>query len=175
MALNLEFTFDEKTYRHYLNGIMTVLHCHHYLCLTSKMAEDFADLEGPRILRETAEDTISPFFQRYYQQNEITKIEEKLLVGAEYYSVMGMGKMQIQASTTGGAVRLSRSHVDQGWIKKWGKHDKHINHFTCGFIAAIFAAAFSKPARSFKVTETGSIVTGGEQSEFAVEFGGTGA
>lgn len=170
MPLNLEFTFDEETYRHYLNGIMTVLHCHHYLCLTTKMAEDFDDIGGTRILCETAEDTIIPFFHRYYNDNNVVKIEDKLLVGAEYYSVMGMGKMQIQASNDGGTVTLSHSHVDQGWVKKWGVHDKHINHFTRGFIAAIFTTAFDKPARSFNVTEVDSIVTGGENSIFNVKL-----
>ena len=42
MDLDVKFTFDDKSYRHYMNGHESVLHCHHYMTLTTKMAEDFA-------------------------------------------------------------------------------------------------------------------------------------
>ncbi len=168
MALKVEHTFDENTYRHYLNGFLSVLHCHHYLCLTSRMAEDFDDIGGRRILQETAEDTIRPLFDDYLEKNGITRIEERLMVCAEYYSVMGLGRMKLKAAELGGQVQLLRSHLDEGWINKWGKHDKHVNFFTCGFIAAIFAAGFKKPPRSYTVAENESIVTGSRTSLFMV-------
>lgn len=176
MSLNVKFTFDENTYRHYMNGFLTVLHCHHYLCLTTRMAEDFMDVGGVKILRETAEDTIRPLLDDYFQKNNISSIEDKFNVGTQYYSIMGMGKMRIKANQTGGNVTLPRSHVDQGWLKKWGKNEHPVNHFTCGFIAAIFAASFSKPARSYEVIEVESIVQGSPASQFNVKLitGGTG-
>jgi len=59
--------------------------------------------------------------------------------------------------------------VDEGWLQKWGQHDKPVNHFTCGYVAAMFAAAFSRPPRSFEVVETASIVTGATDSVLAVK------
>lgn len=144
MELKVDFTFDEKTYRHYMNGFLTVLHCHHYLCLTTKMAEDFSDLNGPGVLAETTEDTMRPLFDSYYK-NDTIDIQEKLFVAAEYYAVMGLGRMTVKAGETGGEVQLLHSHVDKGWLNKWGPHDKPVNHFTRGYIAALFAAAFNKP------------------------------
>ncbi len=160
MALNVDFTFDDKTYRHYMNGFLSVLHCHHYLCLTTKMALDFDVIGGVRILMETAEDTIRPLFDDYISKNRVTSFKDRILMGMEYYAIMGLGRMKVSANEQGGKVQLLRSHVDQGWLKKWGKNDKHINYFTRGYVAAMFAAALDKPARSFTVTELESIVTG---------------
>ena len=170
MALKVDFTFDEKTYRHYMNGFLSVLHCHHYLCLTTKLARDFDDLGGIQILKEVAEDTMRPLFDDYILKNGVDSFKEKILVGIEYYAVMGLGKMKVTANEQGGKVQLVRSHVDQGWLTKWGKSEAHINHFSCGYIAAMFAAAVDKPARSVSVTELESIATGGESSILQVKI-----
>jgi hypothetical protein len=169
MTLDVDFTFDEKNYRHYMNGFCTVLHCHHYLGLTTKLAEDFDDIGGTRILAESAEDTIRPVLDDYIKKHAISSPDDRLAVGLEFYPVMGMGKMEATLSGTGGRVVLHRSHVDAGWLKKWGPHNKPINHFTRGYIAAMFGAALNRPARSFRVKEIESIVMGSERSIFLVE------
>lgn len=169
MTLEIKHTFDENTFRHFINGHGFVLHCHHYMTLTTKLAEDFADLGAVQVLVECAEDSIRPVLDSYIKEKGITAPAERLQVGAEYYSFMGMGKMVVSGGPTGGEVKLSHSHVDEGWIKKWGKHDKPINHFTRGFVAAMFAAAFDKPARSFEVVETAAIVTGAAESALSVK------
>jgi predicted hydrocarbon binding protein len=82
---------------------------------------------------------------------------------------MGLGKMEISGDAGSGKVTLQRSHVDSGWQKKWGNNDKPVNHFTRGYIAAIFGASFDKPARSYRVTENTGMVTGTGTSTFTVE------
>ena len=169
MTLDVNFTFDEKSYRHYLNGFCTVLHCHHYLGLTTRLAEDFDDVGGTRILAESAEDSLRPLLDDYIRQHAIRTLEERLAVGADFYPVMGMGRMAASLSGNGGTVTLTRSHVDAGWLKKWGTHTKPVNHFTRGYIAAMYSAAFGLPSRSSRVRETESIVTGAAESVFIVE------
>ena len=169
MELKVEHTFDPNTYRHQLNGHESVLHCHHYMSLTTKLAEDFADLGAVKVLRESAEDSIRPMLDDYFAKNGVASADDRLAVGAAYYSVMGMGTMEISGSADGGEVKLPNSHVDEGWIQKFGQHDKPINHFTCGYVAAVFAAAFDKPARSFEVTESASKVMGAAASQLAVK------
>jgi hypothetical protein len=166
--LNMKFTFDDKTYRHAMNGHESVLHCHHYMSLTTKLAEDFRDIGGVRILRESAEDSIRPLLDSYFKENSVTSPNDRLKVGAEYYSVMGLGLMDITGDEKSGKVTLKHSHVDEGWVKKWGKSDKFINHFTCGYVAAVFAATFGKPARSYQVEEESSIAAGDEVSVISV-------
>ena len=169
MTLEIKHTFDEETYRHSINDHEFVLHCHHYMTLTSKLAEDFADLGAVQVLREATEDSIRPVLASYFADHGVTSPEERLAVGAEYYAFMGMGLMDVSGTAGTGEVKLKHSHVDEGWIQKWGNHSKAINHFTCGFVAALFSAAFSKPARSYNVTENASIVMGAPESVLVVK------
>ena len=166
--MKTEFTFDDKTYRHALNGHESVLHCHHYMSLTTKLAEDFDDVGGTRILRETAEDTIRPMLDSYIKENSISKPEERLKLGAEYYAVMGLGLMEVTGDGQTGKVTLRHSHVDEGWVQKWGKADKFVNHFTCGFVSAVFAAAYDAPARAYHAEEMTSIAVGNSETVIAV-------
>jgi hypothetical protein len=168
MSLEINHTFDEDTYRHAINGHNFVLHCHHYMALTSKLAEDFDDIGAGQVLREATEDTIRPVLDSYFAQHGITSPEERLAIGAEYYAFMGLGSMDVSGSEDVGEVTLKHSHVDEGWVKKWGQHDQPVNHVGCGYVAAMFAAAFSKPERSYNVEETASIVMGAPESVLAV-------
>lgn len=169
MALDIKHTFDDTTFRHSINGHGFVLHCHHYMSLTTKLAEDFADLGAVRVLAEVAEDTIRPVFESYVKEHGITAPADRLQVGCEYFAFMGLGTMTASGGAAGGEVTLPHSHVDEGWVQKWGKHDKPINHFTRGYVAAMFAVAFDKPARSFEAAETASIVMGAPQSVLSVK------
>lgn len=165
--LKTNFSFDNKTYRHAMNGHESVLHCHHYMSLTTKLAEDLKDIGGVKILKESAEDSIRPLLDSYFKENGITDPAERLLIGSEYYSIMGLGIMEITGDETSGKAIMKRSHVDEGWVKKWGKSDRCINHFSCGFIAAVFAAAYDSPARSYKTEELSSIAVGQDKSVIA--------
>jgi predicted hydrocarbon binding protein len=69
-----------------------------------------------------------------------------------------------------GEVRLIRSHIDEGWASKWGLHSKPINYFTCGYISAVFGAAFDKPLKSYVVTETASMASGEAEGKFIVKL-----
>lgn len=169
MPLAINHTFDDNTFRHFVNGHGFVLHCHHYMSLTTRLAEDFADIGGPRVLREATEDSLRPVFESYFRDNGITDPAKRLEAAAEHYAFMGLGMMKVAGTAAGGEVRLPHSHVDSGWTLKWGKHDKPINHFTCGFVAAMFGAAFDKPARAYEVVERASIVMGAPESLLVVK------
>jgi hypothetical protein len=170
MTLNIEFSFDKDTYRHFINGQNAVMHCHHYMSLTTALAEQFASAGGPALLAESAEDSIRPLLDEYFSKESITDVEQRLQVGAELYAFLGMGKMTVAGGADGaGEVTLHRSHVDEGWVQKFGQADHPLNHFTCGYLAAVFGAAHGKPARSFKVSEEESMAAGAPQGRFAVQ------
>ncbi len=168
MALKLEFTMDKETCRHSLNGHGVVMHSHHYLALITKLVEDLGDLGGPQILCEVVEESMRKILDDYFLKNSLSSAEDRCRAGVEYFSTFGLGKMHIAGDENGGKVRLTSSHVDEGWTMKWGPHNKPINHLTCGFISAIFSAAFNKPLKSYGTTETASIVTGQPESTFVV-------
>jgi hypothetical protein len=169
MDIEARFTFDENTYRHFLNGHATVLHCHHYMSLTTRLALDYADVGGPRILAESAEDAIFPMLESYISEKRISDVDSVLEVGVQYYSLMGLGKMAASTTPAGGMVRLARSHVDEGWVKKWGRAPHAINYFTCGYSTALFSAAFRKRPRSYHAVETLSIAMGDAETVIEVK------
>jgi hypothetical protein len=165
----LDHKYDRRSSRHSLNGTTHVFHCHHYTSLYTQLAEDAAFIDARQLLADCTEDTFHEFLGDYYRQHHVTDPWLRLELAAQYYAAAGMGKMHfLSAGPDSGEVELSHSHVDEGWLKKWGKHPRPVNHFTRGYIAACFATAFDKPARSMQVTEVSGIVTGAERSRFVV-------
>lgn len=170
MSLNVDFTMDNNTFRHYLNGHPVVMHSHHYLALITKLVEDMADAGGPQILKDTVEETMRTFFDDYIRNNNLTAPQDKCNVGREFFSVFGLGKMIVSGNENGGEVRLPHSHLDEGWMRKWGTNSKPINHVTCGYIAAMFGSTFNKPLHTYSVVEVSSIVAGAPESKFIIQI-----
>jgi hypothetical protein len=163
--LCIERKFDPVRCRHSVNGETYVLHCHHYATLYTRLAEDCAMLDGKKLLREMAEDAIYKILMDYYSAHAIASVAERIAIGEQYYSFTGLGQMRVvSAGSDSAEVDLLHSHVDSGWIKKWGQRDKPVNYISCGFVAGMLAAALGKGLRSFSVTEAACIVSGAENS-----------
>ncbi|MBN1346125.1 MAG: hypothetical protein JXQ73_25785 [Phycisphaerae bacterium] len=165
----LDHKFDPKACRHSLGGATYVLHCHHYATLYTQLADDCGMLDGKKLLAEVSGDVFGRELSRYYECHGIEDIADRIAIAEQYYAVAGLGQMKvICAGPEGGEVELLHSHVDEGWIKKWGKRDKPVNFITCGYIAGVFAAVFDRDPRTYQVGETDSIVTGADRSKFQV-------
>ena len=168
MTLQLDFTMDDDNFRHYLNGHGVVMHSHHYLALITKLAEDLADVDGRQILIDVVEESMHEIFTDYLRQHSLASLTERLEVGCQYYATFGLGRLQLSGDAEGGEVRITSSHLDEGWTRKWGERQTPVNHFTCGYIAAIFAAAFDSPPGSYLVSEEVSMVSGAPEGLFRV-------
>ncbi len=169
VALTINPEFDPKRCRQSFNGVTTVLHCHHYMSLYSQLAEDCSLLDAKKLLAEVAEDSFYPIFVDYFDDEGIEAIADRISIAEQFFAFFGLGKMNVSyAGTDSGEIELIHSHVDEGWIKKWGKHDRPINFIGQGFINAMFAAIFDKPARSYNSVESASIVCGAPSSKFEV-------
>jgi len=167
--LELVHRFDEASRRHYLNGVLSVLHCHHYSTLYTQLAEDCGMLDGRTLLIECAEDSFLQVLADYFRDKGIISVSERIEIAQQYFAAMGLGKMGVvYAGPDAGLVHLTRSHVDEGWIKKWGKRAEPVNYIGRGYVAALFSAVFGRPARSYRVSEGKSIVSGEELSELNV-------
>ncbi len=161
--------FDPRTNRHTVNGITHVLHCHHYASLYTQLAEDAGMLDGKKLLAESAEDAFYEVLNNYYETYNIETIESRFAIAEQYYALSGLGQMKVLcAGYDSGEVELMHSHVDEGWVKKWGRLNRPINHITRGYIAAMFSAVLGTATRIFDVHETASIVAGDEKSKFKV-------
>jgi hypothetical protein len=167
--LVLTKVFNSKTSRHIIDGNSAVLHCHHYATLYTQLALDCSIIDAKALLAECSEDTWEEYLRNYFKNNSISTLAERIEIGEQLYATSGLGKMRvICAGSDSGEVTLEHSHVDEGWIKKWGKYDKPVNLIGAGFIAGLFDALYDKPVRSFAVVETQGIVSGAAASKFSV-------
>jgi len=167
--LVLDKVFDAKDCRHRIDGATVVLHCHHYATLYTQLAMDCSLIDAKALLSECSEDAWKSFLSSYYKTNAIALLTDRIAIGEQAYAAAGLGKMCVNsAGLDSGEVTLEHSHVDEGWIKKWGKNEEPVNLIGAGFITGFFAALFEKPVRSYIATEIQSIVSGAACSRFTV-------
>jgi len=165
-VLELDHVFDKKSSRHYLNGAVSVFHCHHYTTLYTQLAMDAQKTE---LLKDVSEESFYHLLVNYYETNGIDLIDERINIACQYYGAVGLGKMEVKfLGDDSGEVVVFSSHVDQGWIKKWGKHDAPVNYITAGYIQAVFSAVLDLPMGVFDAREIESIVMGAKESLFKV-------
>ena len=165
LVLNKEF--DPQSCRHIIDGKTMVLHCHHYASLYAQLAMDCSMLDAKSLLAECSEDTWEKFLRDYFRAQKISSIGERIALAEQTFAAAGLGRMHVTcAGPESGEVSIEHSHMDEGWIKKWGRHNTPVNFVGCGFVAALFAAVFGLPVRSFAVTETEAIVCGAPRSRF---------
>lgn len=162
-----EHCFDEKTKRHKLNGIQTVLHCHHYMALYTQLAIDADETE---LFKTSSRESFRGMLENYFTSYKVEdSIAARVDIACKYYSLVGLGKMTVKfLGTESGSVEISSSHIDEGWIRKWGKYDKPVNYISAGFIEALFESVLDLPSHSFDAVEIESIVMGAEKSIFNV-------
>lgn len=159
--------YDPKKNRHFLNGECTVLHCHHYATLYTQLALDASDFEGVKHLTDTAEDVFYGILDRYFKEKGIVEIADKIVIAQQYWQASGMGLIHFRGvGKYGVTAEMEYSHIDEGWLKKWGGSDKPVNFFTIGFVAAVAALLNGRPSGSFRARETKSLARGDGTCEF---------
>lgn len=164
--LILDKKYDPTRKRHYLNNELIVLHCHHYSTLYTQLAIDAGETA---LLSEVAENSFYKILIDYFEDKNITSLEDKIEIACQYFAAVGLGKMQVNnISDYSGEVELIHSHVDKGWITKWGNYDKPVNYISGGYIAAMFSAITGDPKGTFKTMEVKSIVKGDNTSIFKI-------
>jgi hypothetical protein len=163
--------FDRKRMRHYLNGEVSVLHCHHYASLFTQLALDAQQFNGPCLLTQTSTESFYTPLKNYYKKNKIKEIPDRLAIAEQYFAFMGLGQINFECTDIDAVVTMKHSHIDEGWLKKWGPRKSRINFFGEGYIRAACAAIFDLPRPAdIKVTETQSIVCGASSSRFTVNW-----
>ncbi len=166
--IRFEQRFDRRMMFQYINDEPSVLHCHHYATLFTKVAIDQEKLGGPRLLSEAMEDAFYLVLKKYFIHEEMTREEERVRAAEEYCTLIGLGKIKMQYGPTGGSAEMFHAHVDEGWKQKWPAPDRPVNFIGQGFIAAVFASVSDRPPRSYSVEETASIALGAPVSRFIV-------
>jgi len=165
----LDQKYDRRRSRHLLNGETTVIHCHHYATLYSQLADDATLVDGRSMLRQASELAFHQVLSRYFEEQGIYDLDDRVALVEEYWSLCGMGTLVFErVGPLSGSARMDNSHVDEGWLKKWGPREEPVNFIGQGYVSAAMAALYDLPAGSFSTRETASIVAGADASRFAV-------
>ncbi len=161
--------FDPRRCRHFIEGRVSVLHCHHYTTLYTQLADDCSLLDARKLLANVAADCFYGILTAFQSKHDITSPADRIAAAEAYYAFSGLGRLKVTAAgPEAGEAELERSHVDEGWIRKWGGRGKPVNFITQGFLAAIFAAAFGGRPEQYAVKEIASIVAGQQRSQFLI-------
>lgn len=164
-----DHVFNPENCRHYDNGVPSVLHCHHYACLYCQLADDAEQFNGRALLRRASELAFYPVLKKYFEEHDVTDCGDRASLAEEYWRSMGFGTLTFDwVGELSSAAHMDHSHVDEGWIKKWGNRQKPVNFIGQGYLAAAMAAIYGLPAGSYTVYETESIVSGAEASRFSL-------
>jgi hypothetical protein len=164
--LTMKARFDAEKCRQYLNDEVTVFHCHHYTSLFTQLADDAKMFDGARHLRDAAAESMGPVLTRYCADNGIESANEKIDIAQQYFAYVGLGALSIDLAA--GTAEMTHSHVDEGWVKKWGNREQPVNFIGQGFIAAACALANGDSPANYSVVETQSIVSGAPVSTFTI-------
>ncbi len=160
--------FDDVKMLQYVNNDISVLHCHHYAGLFTKLALSMKSIGGPNLLFEAMEEASYLILKKYFITHAITAMDEKVAVAEEYFGLMGLGKLELRMTSSGGSGLMRHAHVDEGWMSKWGKSPESVNFIGQGYLAGAFSVIAGLPIGSCSVTENRSIVKGDSVSEFAL-------
>ena len=145
--LVLERAIQPDSKKHTVNDEVYVLHCHHYATLYTQLAEDARSIaDGPAILVEATADTYRHIFDHYFADHDITDVGDRAAIVEQLFAAGGLGQLSFTGVTPeGGAVTMEHSHLDEGWIKKWGKRSEPVNYITAGIIAGAFGSFYDVP------------------------------
>ena len=164
-----DHVFDPKSCRHYDNSVPSVLHCHHYASLYCQLADDAEQFNGRQLLRRASELAFLPVLKKYFAEHQVADCGERVALAEEYWKSMGFGTLKFDwVGELSSAAHMDHSHVDEGWIKKWGTREKPVNFIGQGYLSAAMAAIYDLPAGSYTVYETESIVSGAAASRFSL-------
>jgi len=167
--IEFERAFDPRRCRHLLEGRVSVLHCHHYSTLYTQLADDCSLLDARSLLARVAADTFHGVLTELQRKRGLVAVADRIAAAEQYYAFAGLGRLKVTvAGPESGEAVLERSHIDEGWIRKWGRRDRPVNFITQGFLAAAFAAAFDGRPEQYAVKELSSIVCGQQSSRFQV-------
>jgi hypothetical protein len=164
-------SFDSKKMRHYLGGQVAVMHCHHYSTLFTQLAIDSQQFNGPSLLVEASFEAFWSVLRDYYKKNKITDVNDRIAVAEQYYSFVGMGEVEFEVGDNSAVVTMKHSHVDEGWLKKWGPRNQRVNYMGEGYIKAALGAILNENSpHKYRVSEVQSIVCGASTSRFNVTW-----
>ncbi len=130
-----------------LFGEPVIFHCHHYNLFLQQTIEDPDWIDGVSILRKAAQEIFYSLLQGAFKTLGVQQAAERLAVASQVFSFLGLGRLELQASPSGGEAQLIHSHYAEGWLSKYGdqiNRTRPIDHLAVGYVAAALDATFAE-------------------------------
>jgi hypothetical protein len=125
------------------------------------------DAEETELLTNVAEESFYKLIFDCLKLNNIETMNDKAELALELFSELGLGQIEMEyMGKDSGEFLMPYSHVDSGWLKKWGKYDRPVNYIGAGYISAMFSAVRGEKSGTFKTMEFESIAMGAKRSLF---------
>ncbi|HNF28414.1 MAG TPA: hypothetical protein PKV80_28375, partial [Leptospiraceae bacterium] len=162
----------ENEYLTHLFREPLVFHCNHYNIFLQRTIEDAGDyIPAEKILTEGALVSVYSMLRNLFIANQHLKNPtDRLKVASSIYSLLGFGLLPLEdLDQNGGTLQTRVTHYSLAWKQKWGKRDKPVDYFTCGYIAAALAAAFFRHPGTYSVLQTQCLSMGDEINTFISE------
>lgn len=130
-----------------LFGEPVIFHCHHYNLFLQQTIEDPNWIDGVSILRTAAQEIFYSLLQGAFKTLGVQQAAERLAVACQLFGFLGLGRLELQASPSGGEAQLTHSHYAEGWLSKYGdqaNRTRPIDHLAVGYVAAALDATFGE-------------------------------
>ena len=158
----------------FLAGAPVIYHCHHFnLFLDQTIDDALGPEEGSALRRRVATDAWHSFLSNLVEGIGARTPAERLAAAQEIFSMMGHGKMAVNAGPNGGTAEGEFLHYSVAWTQKYGNQVRRLTPVdadACGFAAAAAEVAHHKET-PFEATEIDCFAMEKERCTFEITPG----
>jgi len=171
VELSLKIDFNEEKRLINISGTLMAVHCHHFNTNLFQSLEDAGYVDGLKIVQEAAEKVAFQQLKKIYEEHNASSWSDKMSLAKQIFKKFGFGTLNLETLGEDGTGECVSpvSHLVKGWLSKFGKREKPLCYFTCGFIAGAVEAATGTELGAFKVSEAKCISVGENACVFEVK------
>lgn len=170
VELSLKIDFDEEKRLINISGTLMAIHCHHFNTNLFQSLEDAGYVDGLKIVQGAAEKIALQQLTSIYKQHNASAWNDKMDLAKQIFIKFGFGTINLETLGEDGIGECISpiSHLVKGWLSKFGKREKPLCYFTCGFIAGALEAATGTGLGTFNVSESQCMSMGESECKFEV-------
>lgn len=157
--------FNHTEHRRLIAGTEMTVNCEHYNSRLQSIIEGTEGINGTALFKEAAERASSNALTRLF--GELTPEKKKLDIIAQYYSDVGLGKLDF-SKIRSDVVEQPSSCFVKGWQTNFSGVDRKTCTYTEGFLQGAYHVVYGE---AVEVTETACMHSGAERCVFRISHG----
>jgi hypothetical protein len=168
-------TFLPDHHLDFLAEIPVLYHCHHFNLFLEQTVDDALGAARGEALRiAAARDAAYCLLKRLVEAAGAQTPPERLELAREVFAAMGQGRLDVDATATGGKAHGEYLHYGFSWLQKYGhtvRRKQPADAFAAGFAAAATEIAFDLERGSMGVAESACVARKEPRCEFELSAG----